>query len=339
MIGRRLSAEALVQGVQAGDRAIIGQCLSLAASARSDDQALALSVLEVLLPNISPAAVQIGITGPPGAGKSSLIEALGTLRVNTGQKLAVLAVDPTSRESGGSILGDKTRMETLARHPLALVRPAPSSGHLGGATTSTREEVAICHAAGYDTVLIETVGVGQSETEIADMADLTVLVLPPAAGDDLQGVKRGIVEIADIILINKADGALKPSAEEARRQYAQALHLFPPREDGWEVPVYAVSAETGVGLEMVWPTIDDYLQKARKSGYLHARRVEQRRMWFRQSINKAWWQALVETGLGNGLQVAEEQAVLGNGWPPALARQETERIMLSLKGRPKSKDA
>ena len=328
MIGRRLSVEALVEGVLRGDRAVLGRALSLAGSLRPDDQALAGEVLGRLLPHIPTDAVQIGITGPPGAGKSSLIEALGSRRVEFGQKLAVLAVDPTSPESGGSILGDKTRMETLARHPLALVRPAPSGGHLGGATLSAREDIALCQAGGYSSVLLETVGVGQSETEVADLADLTVLVLPPAGGDDLQGVKRGIVEIADILLINKADGDLKRPAEEARRQYSQALHLFPPREDGWQVPVRTVSAHSGAGLDEVWLLIDEYLELARRSGRLEERRRRQRRAWFRQCLGTAWRQALARTVHAESLIEAEIAASEGRGWPPMLAQAEIEKVLL-----------
>jgi LAO/AO transport system kinase len=248
------------------------------------------------------------------------------MRANQGHKLAVLAVDPTSPQSGGSILGDKTRMEELARHPNAIVRPAPSSGHLGGANPSAREDITLCQLAGFTEVLLETVGVGQSETEVADLADMTILILPPAGGDDLQGVKRGIVEIADLILINKADGDLLPAAEEARRQYSQALHLFPPRADGWQVPVWAVSATTGAGLEDVWPLVDAYLEQARNSGHLQARRVQQRRAWFRHCLGTAWRQALAHTQFAQSLALAEEQAALGQGWPPALAAHEIQHI-------------
>ena len=327
MIGRRLTAEELVAGIRAANRAVLGRALSLAGSRLADDQALAGEVIHRLLPFLPADAVQIGITGPPGAGKSSLIESLGMLHVEAGGKLAVLAIDPTSPESGGSILGDKTRMETLSRHPLALVRPAPSGGHLGGATLSAREDMALCQAAGFGTVLVETVGVGQSETEVSDLADMTILVLPPAAGDDLQGVKRGIVEIADLILINKADGDLKPAAEQARRQYAQALHLFPPRPDGWQVPVLAVSAHSGEGLPQVWQLVHTYLDSARSNGRMEERRTRQRRAWFRQCLGQAWRQVLGESAYAVGLAQAEESAANGSGWPPALAVEQVRRLV------------
>ena len=328
MIGQRLSAEAYVEGILRADRAVLGRALSLAGSLRPADQALAAEIIHRLLPHLPPDAVQVGITGPPGAGKSSLIEALGMARVAGGKRLAVLAIDPTSPESGGSILGDKTRMESLARHPLALVRPAPSGGHLGGATPSAREDVALCQAAGFGTVLIETVGVGQSETEVADMADMTVLVLPPASGDDLQGVKRGIVEVADMILVNKADGALASAADQARRQYAQALHLFPPRPDGWTVPVLAVSAHSGQGLAEVWQLTDAYLARARALGTLQTRRRQQRRTWFWQCVGTAWRQVLAEADKAHTLAQAEDAAAEGQGWPPTLARQQIRQMLL-----------
>jgi LAO/AO transport system kinase len=287
-------------------------------------------VIEQLLPTISENAIQIGITGPPSAGKSTLIEAIGSLHVAAGNKLAVLAIDPTSPESGGSILGDKTRMEALSRHELAWVRPNPARGHLGGATPYTREERVLCQAAGYDTVLIETVGVGQSETEISDMVDLTVLVLPPASGDDLQGVKRGIVEMADVILINKADGDLMPAAEQARQHYTQALHLFPARDDGWQVPVLSVSAQSGYGLEHVWPCFFEFLHAAQASGALLAKRKEQRRVWFQNCMGLAWRQALYQSQYAAGFVEAEHLAAEGKGWPPTLAQEQIQKIIGNL---------
>jgi LAO/AO transport system kinase len=327
VIGYRLGVDALVEGVLAADRAVLGRALSLTGSALPADKALAQQMLVRLVPHVGAQATIIGITGPPGAGKSTLIEALGMLRVSTGHKLAVLAIDPTSPQSGGSILGDKTRMDALARHPLAVVRPAPSGGHLGGTIPTTREDAVVCHAAGFDTVLVETVGVGQSETEVASVADMTILVLPPAAGDELQGVKRGIVEIADLILINKADGDLAAPAAEAQRQYAQALHLFPPREDGWQVPVLGVSAQTGAGLAEVWPLIDTYIADSRAGGGLEARRQAQRLAWFRDCLGSAWRQALVDSPHAARFAAAEQQVQEGSGWPPALAAEAIAQVL------------
>jgi len=331
MIRQRITAAHIVEGILQTDRSVLGQALTLAGSQRADDQALIAQVLTALLPKTKPEAVTIGITGPPGAGKSTFIETLGLLLVAAGKPVAVLAVDPSSALSGGSILGDKTRMEELSKSTLAFIRPNPSRGHLGGAAPGTREEIVLCQAAGFSTVLIETVGVGQSETEVAQIADVTILILPPAGGDELQGVKRGIVEIADLLIINKADGQLAWAAEEAMRQYGQAMHLFPPRPDGWAVPVRAVSAHTGKGVQEVWQLTEQYLNQNTANGMLAQHRRQQRRAWYRQALGQAWQQALAATPFAAAMAEAEQQAADGKGWPPALAQALIQQVVPSLK--------
>jgi LAO/AO transport system kinase len=277
---QRLSVEQLEQGVRAGDRSLLAQAITLIESTRPDDQAPARALLERLLPSTG-GALRVGITGVPGVGKSTFIEALGKLLTARGIKLAVLAVDPSSTRSGGAILGDKTRMHELARDPLAFVRPSPSRGSLGGVARRTREVMLLCEAAGHEVVLIETVGVGQSETMVAGMVDFFLVLMLANAGDELQGIKRGILELADLVAINKADGDNLQAARRARVEYARALHLMPAKTLEWTAPVLTCSALRGEGITDIWAAIEDHRTRLSASGEWDRHRAGQRvdAMW------------------------------------------------------------
>ncbi|WXG53146.1 MAG: methylmalonyl Co-A mutase-associated GTPase MeaB [Candidatus Sedimenticola sp. (ex Thyasira tokunagai)] len=241
-------------------------------------RALATELLQQLAPHTGK-SIRIGISGVPGAGKSTFIESIGNHIIDQGHRLAVLAVDPSSALSGGSILGDKTRMETLSRRPEAFIRPSPSAGTLGGVTRRTRETMLLCEAAGHDVVLVETVGVGQSETAVAEMTDMFLLLLIPGGGDDLQGIKRGIMELADLILMNKADGDQEARANHSAADYIAALSLLHPRTRNWQVPVKICSALEGRGITEVWEVVGNYRDTLTASGELTERRAEQARSW------------------------------------------------------------
>ena len=269
---------ALAAGVGEGDRAAIGRAITLVESQRAGDAEAAQALLAELLPH-SGGALRVGITGVPGVGKSTLIETLGTMLTGQGHRVAVLAVDPTSTLHGGSILGDKTRMTALANDPDAFVRPSPTSGELGGVTRATRETVLIVEAAGFDVVLVETVGVGQSETAVADMVDFFAVLMLAGAGDDLQGIKKGILEIADLIAVNKADGDNVARAAAAARDYELALHMTQPASPTWTPPVVTCSGETGDGLDALWGHVLEHRRLMSASGELAARRAGQRVRW------------------------------------------------------------
>ncbi|MGA0613536.1 methylmalonyl Co-A mutase-associated GTPase MeaB [Paracoccus sp. KR1-242] len=266
-----------------GDRRALSRAITLIESTRADHRARSVQLLAELPQR---QALRIGLSGTPGVGKSSFIETFGKMLTGQGLKVAVLAVDPSSARSGGSILGDKTRMETLTRDPLAFIRPSPSRAELGGVARRTRATVRLCEAAGFDVVLIETVGVGQSETLVAEMSDLFVLLLAPAGGDELQGVKRGIMEIADLVLVNKADGDLRATALRTVSDYAGALRLLrhrPQDPDGYPLAL-SVSALTGEGLTEAWGHMRHLSEWRRQSGHFDARRAEQARQWFHAEI-------------------------------------------------------
>jgi LAO/AO transport system kinase len=280
---RELSEADYVSGVLAGDRALLGRAISLVESNARAHHELAQRVLTQLLPHTGKAQ-RVGISGVPGVGKSTFIEALGTLLTGRGQRVAVLAVDPSSERSKGSILGDKTRMVNLSQDPRAFIRPSPSSGSLGGVGRKTRETMLLCEAAGFDVVLVETVGVGQSETMVADMVDFYLVLLLAGAGDELQGIKRGILELADLLAVNKADGSNEQSAERARREYASALELMHGRDDDWKVPVVKCSSLTGAGLEALWAHVERHRQETSASGALERRRKQQLLRWMWQMV-------------------------------------------------------
>jgi len=273
---------ALVDGVRAGRMRDVAKAITLVESSRRDHQARAEALLEALQPHTG-GSFRIGISGAPGAGKSTFIEALGLLLTSRGHKVAVLAVDPSSKISGGSILGDKTRMERLARDPDAFIRPSPSGGTLGGVAHKTREALAVCEAAGYDVVIVETVGVGQSETAVAGMTDFFVLIALPNAGDDLQAIKRGIVELTDLVLVNKAD-VDRAAAELARAQIASAFSMLRPKDTWWKPPVLTLSATTGAGLETFWAEAQRFRSEAEANGAQEERRRRQALSWMNARV-------------------------------------------------------
>ena len=276
-----VAVEDYVDGVLAGDRSWLARTVTLVESTLPADRAAATEVLEQLAPH-APGAHRVGVTGPPGAGKSTLIDALGTRLCEQGHRVAVLAVDPSSAVSGGSILGDKTRMARLAGIPAAFVRPSPSGGALGGITGATLEAVEVVEAAGFDVVFIETVGVGQSEAGVADICDTVLTVTTPAGGDELQGIKRGLFEVTDILVVNKADGDLAAAARRSVADYAAALRLLHPAhsgESGWEPPVLAASAIGGVGLAELWTQVKAHAEMLRQAGRWSERRGNQRVRW------------------------------------------------------------
>ena len=268
----------LARGIRAGERAVIARAITLIESRRADHLKAARRLVQELLPSTGK-AVRVGITGVPGVGKSMTIDALGTFLTAAGRKVAVLAVDPSSARSGGSILADKTRMARLASDPDAFVRPSPSSGTLGGVAAKTRESMLICEAAGYDVVLVETIGTGQSETMVADMTDFFLVLMLPGAGDELQGLKKGVVEIADMIAINKADGDNIPRARAAAAEYRAALHILSPRSVNWTPPVVTYSALTGDGIAELWSTVLKHRERGMATGEFAARRREQQVKW------------------------------------------------------------
>ena len=276
----------LADAVRAGDRRALARAITLVESTRGDHRADAIELLEALLP-FTGGATRVGISGAPGAGKSTFIETFGVHLVDTRHRVAVLAVDPTSARTGGSILGDKTRMEQLSRRSEAFIRPSPSGGTLGGVARRTREAMLVCEAGGFDVVLVETVGVGQSEVAVAGMVDLFCLILAPGAGDELQGVKRGIVELADLVVVNKADGALEDLARHTAGDYTHALHLVRPAREGSTVRVLTCSALLGSGIDEVWKAVHDEVAAASGSGALERRRAEQAREWM--------WSELTDT--------------------------------------------
>lgn len=281
-----LKPEEYINGILAGDRTLLSQAITLIESALPVHLDLARDIIRGCLPN-SGNSVRIGITGVPGVGKSSFIESLGTRITSSGKRLAVLAIDPSSERSGGSILGDKTRMEDLSTDPKAFIRPTPSGGSLGGVARKTRETIILCEACGFDVIFIETVGVGQSETVVHSMVDFFLLLMLAGAGDELQGIKRGIMEMADFIAITKADGSNHEKALNAVRDYQNALHLFPPSESGWTPRVMTCSALEGMGLEEIWDGILEYAEFTGKNGFLERNRSLQARYWMYEFIDES----------------------------------------------------
>jgi len=268
----------LVDQLIDGDRRALSRAITLIESTRPQDRRDALHLLERIMPYTGK-ATRLGISGTPGVGKSTFIEAYGQQLINSGQRIAALTIDPSSRLRGGSILGDKTRMPVLANDPSAYIRPTPSGSLLGGVARRSREVIALCEAAGFDTVLVETVGVGQSETEVANMTDIYLLLLQPASGDTLQGIKRGIMELADIVVVNKADGTLLPAARESASHYMRALSLMTDKMPDWQCPVVLCSSLEKTGLDTLQQKIDEYLQIAHENGHFQARRAQQLNYW------------------------------------------------------------
>jgi LAO/AO transport system kinase len=283
--GRVASVDTLAAGVRAGDRRALAKAITLVESTRADHQQAAQRLLELLLPATGRAA-RIGISGVPGVGKSTFIEAFGLFLVERGMRVAVLAVDPSSARSGGSILGDKTRMARLAVAPEAFIRPSPAAGSLGGVARRTREALLVCEAAGYEVVLVETVGVGQSEYAVAAMVDFFLVLMLAGAGDELQGMKKGILELADALAINKADGDNVARATRAAAEYSAALHLFRPRSAHWDPPVLTVSALEARGMDQIWDAIERHRAALDACGELAAKRRAQQRDWLWAMIDE-----------------------------------------------------
>lgn len=270
--------QALQSGIRAGDRAALARAITLIESRRRDHQEQARALVQALLPETGK-ALRVGITGMPGVGKSTTIDALGHFLTTRGHKIAVLTVDPSSTRTGGSILADKTRMARLASDPAAFVRPSPSAGTLGGVAAKTRETMLLCEAAGYDVVLVETVGVGQSETAVADMTDFFLVLMLPGAGDELQGLKKGVLELADMLAVNKADGDNIARAKAAATEYGAAFHILTPRSPHWTPPVMTYSALTGDGIAQLWTHVLAHRDRMTACGEFAARRREQQLKW------------------------------------------------------------
>src|SRR5580698_1079978 len=277
--------ERLAEGIRDGDRTMLSRAITLIESKRADHRAAAAALMQALVKSTGN-AVRVGITGSPGVGKSTTIDSLGSMLTRKGHKVAVLAVDPSSQRTGGSILADKTRMARLAIDPDAFIRPSPSSGTLGGVAAKTRETMLLCEAAGYDAILVETVGVGQSEIAVSDMTDFFLVLVLPGGGDELQGLKKGVVELADMIAINKADGDNLPRARLTAAEYGAAMHILAPVSPNWTPPVVTYSALKGDGIAALWNHVLDHRQRLTASGELTARRGEQQVKWMRSMLEE-----------------------------------------------------
>ena len=315
-----MTTEELIAALRQGERRALARAITLVESTRPDHRDEAEQLLQSLLPQTGK-AIRIGISGPPGAGKSTFIERFGLEGIKLDRRIAVLAVDPSSKRGGGAILGDKTRMTELARTPAAFIRPSSAGDRAGGVARRTREAILLCEAAGFDTVLAETVGVGQAETAVAEIVDMFVLILPPAAGDELQGIKRGVVELADLILVNKTDGEFAAAAQRTAADYASAVGLLRPPLPEWQVPVRAISALDGTGIEEVWDDVVRFHTALEQSGAWSRRRAEQARAALWSEIGDG----LVEhfraaPAVSGQLAVLEEEVMTGARTPTAAAR-------------------
>ena len=282
---RPLSLDDYVEGIHSGDRTVLSRAITLIESTRPEHREQAQEIIEACLPDTGN-SIRIGITGVPGVGKSTFIESMGNHIITQGRKLAVLAIDPSSSRTRGSILGDKTRMETLANNADAFIRPSPTAGSLGGVARKTRETIYLCEAAGFDTIFIETVGVGQSETAVDSMVDFFLLLMLAGAGDELQGIKRGIMEMADVIAINKTDSSPAKQVRQAIREYKNALHLYPPTKSGWEPKVTTCSALKESGIVEIWELIENYISLTSKNGFFEHNRNRQSRHWMYETIQQ-----------------------------------------------------
>ncbi len=318
--------ERMAQAIRTGDRAMLSRAITLIESKRADHTRTAAALTQALLPATGK-AVRVGITGAPGVGKSTLIDALGSMLTDRGRKVAVLAVDPSSRRTGGSILADKTRMSRLANDANAFIRPSPSSGTLGGVAAKTRETLLLCEAARYDVVLVETVGVGQSELAVADMTDFFLVVVMPGAGDELQALKKGVVELADMIAVNKADGDNIPRAKAAAAEYRAALHILSSASPNWSPPVLTCSALSGDGIDALWTRIIEHRERLTRSGELNARRGEQQVKWMWTMVEERLFAPLRSDRAVKAALPAIEAEVAGGRLAPAAA---AERIAAML---------
>ncbi len=310
---------ALVAGVLAGDRRALSRAITLVESTRPDHRQAAEALLEGLLPH-SGGAIRVGLTGPPGVGKSTFVEAVGTHVLGAGDhRLAVLPIDPTSIRTGGAILGDKTRMVDLARDPRAFIRPSPGGGHLGGVARRTREVLLVCEAAGFDVVIVETIGVGQSEIAVSDLTDLFLVLVNPGGGDELQGIKRGIMELADLVVVTKSDGDLSPAAGRTEADYRNALHLLRPKWTAWTPQVLRCSSVTGDGIGEVWDAVVAHTAALRASGELTAARAHQAVTWMWDEIDDTLGRRFRSHPEVERLLPASEEAVALGALTPAVA--------------------
>jgi len=304
-----LTADAYVEGILRGDRYMLGRAITLIESHAEKYRNLAVEILDQCMPHAGR-SIRVGITGAPGVGKSSFIEKLGLQIIEKGNRLAVLAIDPSSRISKGAILGDKTRMEKLATHASAFIRPSATGHSLGGVTRKTRESIILCEAAGFNVIFVETVGVGQSETAVSHMVDFFLLLVLAGAGDELQGIKRGIMELADAIIINKADGENLDHAEKTRMAYKRAMQLFPPKESGWTPPVMTASAVSGLHLPEIWNAVEEYRKLTQKNKYWDRKRKEQLRQWLHESFEDLIYQRLHnDKNLENEMKKLEKEVI------------------------------
>lgn len=316
-----MTPEELAERIRRGDRRALAKGITLVESTRADHRELTARLLELIMPYTGN-SIRVGISGVPGVGKSTFIESFGNFVIGQGHRVAVLAVDPTSALSGGSILGDKTRMETLSRNPDAFIRPSPAGQTLGGVTRRTRETLLLCEAAGFDVIIVETVGVGQSETAVAQMTDMFLLLLLPGGGDELQGIKRGIMELADLILVNKADGDQQAAANRTVADYQMAVHFLHPRSRHWQVRVQPLSALKRKGVNEVWQTVEEYRQALTEAGEINARRAAQARAWMWSETADTLLMELKESESVQALVASLEQAVTEGKIPPTVAAKK-----------------
>lgn len=322
--------ETFVQGIRAADRVVLGQAITLVESTRPEHQALAQQIIaELLQLRGDRQSLRIAVTGAPGVGKSTFIEAFGTMLTERGERVAVLTIDPTSSVSKGSILGDKTRMERLSVNERAFIRPSPSGDSLGGVARKTRETILLAEAAGFETVIVETVGVGQSEIAAHRMTDVFLLLLLPGAGDELQGIKRGIVEMADLLVVNKADGERVKWANQARAYYLNATHLLPPKPSGWLPKVLGCSAQEGTGIEAVWEVVQAYRTNTLANGFFHENRRQQASYWLKETMEAGLKSAFFNSPDVREKLAALEREVLAGRMSPFGAADEVLEVFLN----------
>ena len=324
----KMTVDDYVAGVLEGDRMKLSRAITMVESNAPKHFAMAQDIVQQLLPHTGK-AVRIGITGVPGAGKSTIIEALGCLLCQQGHKVAVLAVDPSSSVTGGAILGDKTRMEQLSREKNAFIRPSPAGGTLGGVSRKSRETMLLCEAAGYDVILVETVGVGQSETTVRSMVDFFLVVVLTGAGDDLQGVKKGVIELADAILVNKADSDNKTKALVTRADYEQILHYLRPATEGWTTKAYTCSAYTGEGIPEIWDVAMEYINQMKGTGQLESRRQQQNLTWVREMTDDYFRNLIYKNPAIAQPREAIENRVLDGSLAPTKALSEIVAVIES----------